>query len=447
MNNSPAKQYPKLFVLDTNVILHDARCIRNFEENDIAIPITVLEELDRFKKGHDDIHFQAREFLRSFDGITGDVLSEQGAALGPGLGSIRVVLGGELEQPLKAAFLNDAPDHRILNTAVLLERQESHRQVVLVTKDTNLRMKAKALGVTAQDYTSDKVESADTLYSGKRVVENMPSEAIDAFYGESHEVARENLPLVAEPKANENFILRNGSKSVLVAYRPASRVFVKVNKVSAYGIKPRNAEQSFALGALLNQDIKLVTLMGKAGSGKTLLALAAALECRSTYRQILLARPTVPLSNRDLGYLPGDIAAKLDPYMKPLQDNLTVIRHELGDKDPNAHRIGEMLESEKLVMTPLAYIRGRSLQRVFLIVDEAQNLSPHEVKTIITRAGERTKVVFTGDIQQIDHPYLDSLSNGLSYLISRMTGQAIYAHITLEKGERSPLADLASDLL
>ena len=447
MNSTPAKRFPKLFVLDTNVILHDSGCIRNFEENDIAIPITVLEELDRFKKGHDDIHFQAREFLRCFDGITGDVLSEQGAALGPGLGSIRAVLGGELEQRLKAAFLNDAPDHRILNTALMLQRQESHRQVVLVTKDTNLRMKAKALGVTAQDYTSDKVESVDTLYSGKRTVENMAGEAIDAFYSESHEVPRDHLPMIVEPKANENFVLRNGSKSVLVAYRAASRAFVKVNKVAAYGIKPRNAEQSFALGALLHPDIKLVTLMGKAGSGKTLLALAAALECRSTYRQILLARPTVPLSNRDLGYLPGDIAAKLDPYMKPLQDNLTVIRHELGDKDPNAQRIAEMLESEKLVMTPLAYIRGRSLQRVFLIVNEAQNLSPHEVKTIITRAGEGTKMVFTGDIQQIDHPYLDSLSNGLSYLVSRMMGQAIYAHITLEKGERSALADLASDLL
>ncbi|MEI8374980.1 MAG: PhoH family protein [Planctomycetota bacterium] len=447
MNRSLAKHSPKLFVLDTNVILHDAGCIQNFEENDIAVLITVLEELDRFKKGHDDIHFQAREFLRNLDGITGDVLSKQGASLGSGLGTIRVVLGGELEQQLRAAFLNDAPDHRILNTALLLQRQEPQRLVVLVTKDTNLRMKAKALGVTAQDYTSDKVESVDTLYSGKRVVENMSSEAIDAFYVGSHEVACTEMPLVVEPKANENFILRNGSKSVLAIYRPASQAFVKVQKVSAYGIKPRNAEQSFALNALLNQDVKLVTLMGKAGSGKTLLALAAALECRATYRQILLARPTVPLSNRDLGYLPGDVAAKLDPYMKPLHDNLTVIRHEWGDKDPNAQRVGEMLETEKLVMTPLAYIRGRSLQRVFLIVDEAQNLTPHEVKTIITRAGEGTKMVFTGDIQQIDHPYLDSLSNGLSYLVSRMMGQSIYAHITLEKGERSPLADLASDLL
>jgi PhoH-like ATPase len=443
----PATRFPKLFVLDTNVVLHDAGCIRNFEENDIAIPITALEELDRFKKGHDDINFQAREFLRTIDGITGDVLSAEGAALGDGLGAIRVVLGGEMEQELRAAFLNDAPDHRILNTALHLQRSEAHRQVVLVSKDTNLRMKAKALGITAQDYISDKVESVDTQYSGRRIVEGMASETIDAFYTDGHDVTRDSLPAVSDPLANENFILRNGSKSVLAAYRPATQSFVKVNKSSAYGIKPRNAEQSFALNALLNQDIKLVTIMGKAGSGKTLLALAAALECRSTYRQILLARPTVPLSNRDLGYLPGDIAAKLDPYMKPLHDNLTVIRHELGDKDANAQRIGEMLESEKLVMTPLAYIRGRSLHRVFLIVDEAQNLTPHEVKTIITRAGEGTKIVFTGDIWQIDHPYLDARSNGLSYLVSRMKGQSIYAHITLEKGERSALADLASDLL
>ena len=247
--------------------------------------------------------------------------------------------------------------------------------------------------------------------------------------------------------ANENFVLRNGSKSVLATYRLAREAYVRVEKLAAYGVKPRNAEQSFALNVLTNNDINLVSMVGKAGTGKTLLALAAALECRSQYRQILLARPVVPLSNKDIGYLPGDIAAKLDPYMQPLFDNLAVIRHQFDQRDPAAGRIQEMLEAEKLVITPLAYIRGRSLQRVFLIVDEAQNLTPHEVKTIITRAGERTKVVFTGDIQQIDHPYLDSLSNGLSYLISRMVGQPIYAHITLEKGERSALADLASDLL
>jgi PhoH-like ATPase len=201
------------------------------------------------------------------------------------------------------------------------------------------------------------------------------------------------------------------------------------------------------LGALVDPDIRLVTLAGKAGTGKTLLALAAALYCRSGYRQILLARPVVPLGNRDIGYLPGDIAAKLDPYMQPLYDNLAVLRHQFDDTDPAAQRIQRMLDAEKLVISPLAYIRGRSLQRIFFIVDEAQNLTPHEVKTIITRAGEGTKIVLTGDIHQIDHPYLDSLSNGLSCLINRMAGQSLYAHITLEKGERSELADLASDLL
>jgi PhoH-like ATPase len=437
----------KLFVLDTNVILHDSNCIQNFEENDIAVPITVIEELDRFKKGNEDINFHARAFLRQLDEITGDVLSSTGAPLGDHLGSIRVAIVNEFDERLKSAFFQDSPDQRILNTALQLERREPGRPVILVSKDTNLRIRAKSLGLCAQDYTSDKVESFEKLYTGKRTVQNIPGEIIDAFYGEGGGVPDSSLPYVNQPLANENFILRNGSKSVLATYRSTDHLFTRVEKVSAYGVKPRNAEQSFALGALCNQNISLVTMVGKAGTGKTLLALAAALECRSTYRQILLARPVVPLSNRDLGFLPGDISAKLDPYMQPLYDNLAVIRHQFDERDPAAQRIQEMLEAEKLVITPLAYIRGRSLHRAFLIVDEAQNLTPHEVKTIITRAGERTKVVFTGDIQQIDHPYLDSLSNGLSYLINRMRGQSIYAHVTLEKGERSPLADLASDLL
>ncbi len=362
-------------------------------------------------------------------------------------GSIRVVLGGQIDDRIKTAFFQDSPDHRILATALALQELESQQRVILVSKDTNLRMKAKSLGLIAQDYTSDKVESFDKLYTGKRVVEGTAGELIDAFYLDGGCVAAERVPEIAQPLANENFILRNGSKSVLATYRATDKTFARVEKTSAYGIKPRNAEQSFALRALVNNDIRLVTMAGKAGTGKTILALAAALECRSSYRQILLARPTVPLSNRDLGFLPGDIAAKLDPYMQPLYDNLAVIRHQFDDKDAAGHRIGEMLSAEKLMITPLTYIRGRSLQKCFLIVDEAQNLTPHEIKTIITRAGEGTKMVFTGDIQQINHPYLDSLSNGLSYLISRMTGQPIYAHITLERGERSALADLASDLL
>ncbi len=437
---------PKLFVLDTNVILHDSQCLLKFEEHDVAVPITVIEELDRFKRGNEDLHYQARDFLRRLDSLTGDILSAGGAPLGAGLGSVRVVMGSELDERLRLSFLNDSPDHRILNTVLALHRQEPDRRVVLVTKDTNLRIKAKSLGVLAQDYTSDKIENVEKLYTGKRTVDEMPSDLIDHFYVDADVPAAE-LSQVAQPVANENFILRNGSKSVLATYRAAEQLFTRVEKTSAYGIAPRNAEQSFALEALTNENIKLVTLAGKAGTGKTLLALAAALECRRNYRQIVLARPVVPLSNRDLGYLPGDVTAKLDPYMQPLFDNLSVIRDQLGDRNAAAQKIYEMRESEKLIITPLAYIRGRSLQRVFFIVDEAQNLTPHEVKTIITRAGEGTKIVFTGDVYQIDQPYLDARSNGLSYLINRMVGQPIYAHVTLEKGERSPLADLASDLL
>lgn len=444
--NDSRPQPTKLFVLDTNVILHDSSCIRSFEEHDVAIPITVLEELDKFKRGNQDINFQAREFLRNFDEITGDLLSEDGAPLGPNLGSIRVVLGDELDPKLLKAFFQDSPDHRILNTTLSLQKKQPGRPVILVSKDTNLRMKAKSLGITAQDYTTDKLESIQKLYTGRRVIEDARIEVIDALYETTTGLAADKLPEIEKPIANECFIIRRGSRSVLAAYQASDQRLVRVEKPNAYGIIPRNAEQAFALYVLCNNDIQLVTLAGKAGTGKTILALAGALECRSHYRQILLARPVVPLSNRDVGFLPGDISAKLDPYMQPLYDNLSVIKHQAANPDAS-NRIQEMLDREKLVITPLAYIRGRSLQRVFFIIDEAQNLTPHEVKTIITRAGEGTKIVFTGDIYQIDQPYLDARSNGLSYLISRMVGQPIYAHVTLEKGERSALAELASNLL
>lgn len=447
MIDQSAESLSKLFVLDTNVILHDSGCLRCFQEHDVAIPITVLEELDRFKKGNEDIHFHARQFLRELDGLMGDVLSPEGVPLGDGLGSIRVILGRGMSDALKQTLYQDSPDHRILNTTLALQHSEPDRRVILVSKDTNLRLKAKSLGITSQDYATDKIESFDKLYTGKRIVSDMPTELVDEFYQSANgTVSAADLNWIPNPVANENFILRNGSKSVLARYRSEELSYSRVLTNRAYGIKPRNAEQSFALTALTDDNVKLVTLVGKAGSGKTLLALAAALECRANYRQILLARPIVPLSNRDIGYLPGDVSAKLDPYMQPLFDNLTVIRHQLGDSE-DARRIPEMLESQKLEISPLAYIRGRSLQRIFFIVDEAQNLTPHEIKTIITRAGEGTKIVFTGDIHQIDHPYLDSLSNGLSYLINRMVGQSLYAHVTLEKGERSELAELASDLL
>ncbi len=437
---------PKLFVIDTNVVLHDAGCIRNFEENDVVIPIVVLEELDRFTKGNDDVHIQARTFLRSIDALTGDALSTRGASLGPGLGSLRIVLGGRTCPSLRSAFLVDSSDHRILNTAISLRESEKSRPVVLVTKDTNLRMKAKAFGLTAQDYHSDKVESVERLYLGKRLIEDLPSKSLAPFAFNGGHISADSLKAIESPIANENFILRSKSSSFLATYNATRKTFVRIDQFTAAGIQPRNAEQFFALRALLDESIKLVTLTGQAGSGKTLLALAAAIECRDQFDKILIARPVVPLSNRDLGFLPGDVDAKLSPFMQPLYDNLAVIQAN-RDVSEVAHRGQALLDAERIEVSPLAYIRGRSLHRVFFIVDEAQNLTPHEIKTIITRAGEGTKIVFTGDIQQIDHPYLDSLSNGLSYLINRMVGQPIYGHISLEKGERSPLSELASNLL
>ena len=443
---SPKKKN-KLFVLDTNVILHDSTCIHHFQENDIAIPITVLEELDNFKRGNEQINYHARDFLRDLDEITGDNLFKKGVSLGNNLGKIRIVVNQSWDKKLLEVFREDIPDVRILNTALRLNKQEPNAIIVLVTKDTNLRMKAKAMGILAQDYTTDKIESVDKIYTGRRLIEDISSKSIDTLFKKPFEIKSGELPEVKAPIPNENFILRNGTKSALATYDSSEDQFVRVDKTPAYGIVPRNSEQAFALAALTNPKIQLVTVSGKAGTGKTLLALASALECRSQYRQIYLARPIVPLSNRDIGYLPGDIQSKIDPYMQPLWDNLGVIRHQFKENDPKSLKINEMLEQEKLVITPLAYIRGRSLQKAFFIVDEAQNLTPHEVKTIITRAGEGTKVIFTGDIYQIDQPYLDKLSNGLSYLINRMTNQKIFAHITLEKGERSYLADLASNLL
>ncbi|MEE2765407.1 MAG: PhoH family protein [Candidatus Neomarinimicrobiota bacterium] len=432
----------KLFVLDTNVILHDSSCIHQFEENEIVIPISVLEELDHFKRGNEQLHYNAREFLRQLDDLSGQQETDNSVSQG----KIRVVVNHNWHPDVKAIFQEDCPDHRILNCTYKLSNNNPERDTILVSKDTNMRLKARSIGLTAKDYTTDIIMDLDSVYTGNRLIENAPETAINTLF-DTGRLELPALPDITNPKANENFIIRNGQKSALAIYNALEEKIVRVEKIPAYGIMPRNAEQSFALHMITDNQVQLVTLSGKAGTGKTLLALAGAIECRSKYRQIYLARPIIPLSNRDLGFLPGDIQSKLDPYMQPLFDNLAVIRHQFNAKDKRAIQINKMLDDEKLLITPLAYIRGRSLQKSFFIVDEAQNLTPHEVKTIITRAGEGTKIVFTGDVEQIDHPYLDKRSNGLTYLVSRMKGQNMYAHITLEKGERSQLADLASDLL
>lgn len=437
----------KIFVLDTNVILHDSSCIHQFQEHDIVIPITVLEELDHFKKGDQTVNFHARQFTRALDELSGDKMFNGGIRIGPKRGRISVRLEQDFHPHLRANFITAKADHHILNIAYHVAQDNASRQVILVTKDVNMRMKAKAVGLMAEDYTTDHVKDISVLYTGCRMQADIAEETIEKFFVDPCEVDADEVKMNPPLLANEYMILRNGKKSVLACMNGKSGRICRIDRQTAYGIQPRNADQTFALHGLLNTAIPLVTISGKAGTGKTLLALAAALERRSSYRQILLARPVIPLSNKDIGYLPGDIQSKLKPYMQPLYDNLGVIRNQFTETSDRAKKIHQLLEEEKLVIEPLAYIRGRSLVNIFLIVDEAQNLTPHEVKTIITRAGEGSKIVFTGDIFQIDHPYLDSLSNGLSYLIEKMQGQPLYSHINLQKGERSELSELASDLL
>ena len=437
----------RLFILDTNVILYDYTCIYNFKEHDVVIPIVVLEEIDSFKKGSDLINFQAREFIREMDKLSKDQIFKKGLPLSKNHGRLFVEVGDPYSEMVSNAFTVNKPDHRILALADQLRTKRKDREVIIISKDINLRMKAKSLGIPAEDYETGKIRNIDELYTGIQMHQDFDTSIIRKFYEQAQGVTLDEIKLPKKPLANEYYILKNHSSSVLTHYNPGASVLEKVMKRPAYGIEPRNAEQVFALDALMRQEVSVVTLTGKAGTGKTLLALAAALQQRQNYSQIYLARPVVPLSNRDIGFLPGDIHEKLDPYMQPLWDNLSVIKHKYSTDSAEHTRIADMIEKEKLVIAPLAYIRGRSLDKIFFIVDEAQNLTPHEIKTIITRAGEGAKMVFVGDIYQIDTPYLDSQSNGLTYLVDRMKGQELFAHVNLVKGERSALAELASNLL
>lgn len=437
----------KLFILDTNVILHDSQAIHNFQENDIIVPITVLEELDKFKKGTEEINFHAREFVRELDKLAGQGLFDKGVSLGEKRGKLFIEPGKPFSETLQRSFPENIPDHRILAVAEFFVNKYKRRKVALVTKDINLRMKAKSIGIPAQDYETDKVKDMDYVdKDGATELLGFDTQIIQRFYDEG-ELALEEVPLPEEPQGHEYYLMKNGSMGVLVHYDPILRIFRRVEKEEAYGITPRNTEQAFAMNALLNTSVNLVTITGKAGTGKTLLALAAALAQAENYDFIYLARPIVALSSKDLGYLPGSANEKIAPYMLPLFDNLAVIKNQFALHSKEAQKIEDMLKEEKLVITPLAYIRGRSLSNAFFIVDEAQNLTPHEIKTIVTRAGEGTKMIFTGDIDQIDSPFLDKRSNGLSYTADRMRGQEIFTHVNLVKGERSKLAELASNLL
>ncbi len=437
----------KNFIIDTNVILHDYSFLDNFEENDIYIPFVVLEELDKFKKGNEQINFNARAFVRELDSITDDNLFKQGADLGVGRGRLYIVNSVKPHEKIVEAFPDRTPDNRILSTVLDVIEKHPKMKTILVTKDINLRMKARSLGIPVEDYINDKVIDIDIFGRGELVLEGMNPDLIDKIYAQPAGVGIDEFSFENPLVPNESFILKSERNSVLARYNPFTQKIVKVDKEPNFGISPRNAEQAFAFGILNDPDIKLVGITGKAGTGKTLLALASALKQNKQYSQILLARPIVSLSNKDLGYLPGDEKQKIAPYMQPLFDNLNVIKSQIGGNSSEMRIVEEMQKSGKLEIEALAYIRGRSLTETYCIVDEAQNLTPHEVKTIITRAGENTKMVFTGDLQQIDSPYLDSQSNGLAYMIDKMKGQNIFAHVNLVKGERSELSELASNLL
>ena len=443
---------PKIFVLDTNIILHDYKAIRKFQDNNIVIPIAVIEELDKFKKGSDALAFNARGFVREIDRLTeGKLFGKDGVPIGKGLGKIKIEPNHPFAEEFKDFFMDDIPDHRILSTAMWVRDTNPGTFVALITKDVNLRMKAKAAGMEVQDYLTDKVEEAK-VEGATREVQSFdiePSVLQALAYGQDTSLDWEDL-LPAEPRPNQLFKFgwKGSDKDVVCArYDASRRRIVLVKSREAYGIRPRNDEQKFALDACLDPKIQLVSLTGGAGTGKTLLALASALEQERDFDQIILSRPTVILGNQDIGYLPGDQKAKMNPYLQPLMDNLNVIKAQFRPSSKEALKIEGLLKDEKLVISPLAYIRGRSLGKAFFIIDEAQNLTPHEIKTIITRAGEGTKMVFTGDIFQIDQPYLDQWSNGLTHLGEKMTGQRLFQHVFLRKGERSELSEIAAKLL
>lgn len=441
---------PKIFVLDTNIVLHDYKAIRKFQDNDVFIPIAVIEELDKFKKGTDALSFNARGFMRDINKLTeGKMFGKYGVPIGKGLGNIKIEPNHPFPEALKDLFHDDIQDHRILATAIWVRDNNPDRFVALVTKDINLRMKAKAAGMEAQDYLTDRIEEERVEGAQKEVqfIDKAPLELMQLLtYGQNNE-ADWSFVSKKEPKPNTLYVLRNENESICARYDATRQKLVLIRNRQAYGIKPRNSEQRMALDACLNPDIPLVSLTGGAGTGKTLLALAAALEQEKNFDQIIISRPAVTLGNQDIGFLPGDQKTKMSPYLQPLMDNLNVIKAQFRPSSKEALHLEGMLKNEKILITPLAYIRGRSLGKVFFIIDEAQNLTPHEIKTIITRSGEGTKMVFTGDIFQIDQPYLDQWSNGLTHLGEKMSGQKLFEHVFLRKGERSELSEIASKLL
>ena len=436
----------KTYILDTNVLLHDPQALFHFEDNDLAIPITVIEEIDRFKKDQNETGRNARQISRMLDGFRKKAHLVEGVPLEKG-GTLKVELFTEQTfKRLPPELRVDRGDNRILAVAMDLKAR-CNCPVVFVTKDTNLRIKADAVGLLAEDYESDKV-SIEELYSGTAQL-TVDKDEVDRFYGQGF------LPLQGDYQANQCLTLvesGNPSHTAIGRYQASQQRLVpliRAPKEGLWGIHPRNREQQFALDHLLNDDVQLVTLVGKAGTGKTLLAIAAGLYKSAdtgTYSRLLVSRPVFPLG-RDLGFLPGELEEKLAPWMQPIFDNVELLLGTVDERGKRKRGYKELVDMGILEIEALTYIRGRSIPKQYMIVDEAQNLTPHEIKTIITRAGEGTKIILTGDPYQIDNPYVDSSSNGLTYVVEKFKGQDIAGHVTLNKGERSTLAELAANLL
>ncbi len=433
----------QLFLIDTNVFLHDHGSVRRFGKNDIGIPIQVIIELDNFKKGKEPINYCARDVLREIESLPSKQIYDGGASLGENLGKLRIIVGHPYHSEVKKIFPEQTMDHLILNAAYCLNHskkvKESNTEVILVSKDVNLRLKAGALGLMAEDYQNDKVLDVPSLFGEIRKFE-IEEEEITELYTKKH----------IEFKAREAFfqnefmILNASKRTALSCFKNDVFTLIK-DDLRPFGIKARNSEQSFALHALLDPKISLVTMTGKAGTGKTLLAIAAGLHLmkNNQYEQIYFTREAMGLSNKDIGFLPGGINDKLSPYMQGLQDNISLLKSIKGNKKI----IEDYEKSGELKLEALTFIRGRSIPNTFFIIDEAQNLTHQEVKTILTRAGVGTKIILIGDVMQIDTPFIDLSSNGLSHVISSMRGQSVYSQINLVKGERSELAELAANLL
>ena len=434
----------KNYVLDTNVLLHDPNALFRFEDNNVLLPIEVIEEIDRFKRESSDLGQNARAISRSLDTLRAQGRLSEGVKLESG-GALRILLPGSLESaPLP--FGSNTADNRIVSVARALQQSDPATPTILVSKDINLRIKADAIGLSAEDYESDRVFLKD-LYTGMLEMQVAP-EKLTAFRANGEM----ELPAGQKLFPNEYFTLHDETNPKKTALAKVDATGTKLGPIidgreGIWGIKPRNREQHFAFDALLDDRIKLVTLMGKAGTGKTLMAIAAGLKrtvMDREFRRLIVARPTVSMG-RELGFLPGSLEEKLTPWMQPIHDTLEF----LGDLNMGHEhrRSNDLIRSGVIAVEALSYIRGRSIANQFMIIDEAQNLTPLEVKTIITRVGEGTKIVFTGDPYQIDNPYVDSSSNGFNYLISKFRAHAIAAHIELQKGERSELAELAANIL